>query len=269
MSQRYPDSPQYICEQILRDERQYNIAHRILSSEVAVADRLLARGLELIEAYEELHSKLNVHTGSLQAFLGLILSTTAFWSPEKILAARTVRNDLVAINRQISSKASELVNLLQQRSELHNTSSFSSDTHYHVCHVIEEAAKGNALFGWYVQKRLKALHAQFDLKYWPTLSDFVQELASDAEAAGPIASDPLTAAATTALRPSLADFFKALLAAIEENRVRRYGLIPHDFKVTDNTLASLANCALGLPPDELVDGPYVKRLRQRLRSRGN
>lgn len=79
------------------------------------------------------------------------------------------------------------------------------------------------------------------------------------------ASDPLTAAATVATRPSLADFFKALFALIDENSVRNYGHMPNDFKPTDTTLALLANCSLDLGPDNLVSSEYVKRLRQRER----
>ncbi len=131
--------------------------------------------------------------------------------------------------------------------------------------MIEAAAKSNYLFTSYVQERLDALHGQFDLKYWPSLSDFLQELASDAEDAVIEATDPLTAAATMASRPSRADFIKALLAAIDENRGRNHGQLPNDFKVTDNTLATLASCVLDLGADDLVDGPYVKRLRQRER----
>src|SRR5690606_18510979 len=70
----------------------------------------------------------------------------------------------------------------------------------------------------YIQERLDALHGQFDLKYWPSLSDFLRELASDAEDAVMEATDPLTAAATMTSRPSRTDFIKALLAAIDENR---------------------------------------------------
>ena len=90
-------------------------------------------------------------------------------------------------------------------------------------------------------------------------------LASDAEDAVMEATDPLTAAATMASRPSRADFIKALLAAIDENRGRNHGQLPNDFKATDNTLASFASCALDLGVKDLVDGPYVKRLRQRER----
>ena len=80
-----------------------------------------------------------------------------------------------------------------------------------------------------------------------------------------IIASPLTADATMASRPSRADFIKALLAAIDENGGRNYGQLPNDFKVTDSTLASLASCVLDLGADDLVDGPYVKRLRQRER----
>lgn len=265
MSPHQPDDPKQVCERILLEGKRYNIEHRMLRSEVAVADRLLARGLELAEAYKELYSKLHAQPGALHTFLGLILSTAAFWSPEKIAEARAARGDLEEVNRQIARKAAELARMLQQRSDLHNTSGFSGDTHYHVCEVIEAAAKNNYLFRSHVQERLEGLYSQFDLKYWPTVSDFLQELASDAEAAGPEASDSLTAAATAASRPSLTDFFKALFAAIEENCARKYGQLPQGFRVTDNTLASLANCSLDLRDEKLVDGPYVKRLRQRAR----
>ncbi|MDA0575267.1 hypothetical protein [Burkholderia gladioli] len=77
----------------------------------------------------------------------------------------------------------------------------------------------------------------------------------------------MTAVATVASRPSRADFFKALFAAIEENSAHHYGLLPRGVKLTDGTLA-LANCALDLGPDELADSTYVKRLRQRERNGG-
>lgn len=55
------------------------------------------------------------------------------------------------------------------------------------------------------------------------------------------ATDPLTAAATMASRPSRTDFIKALLAAIDENSGRNYGQLPKEYKVTDGTLASLTS----------------------------
>jgi len=155
---------------------------------------------------------------------------------------------------------------IQRRSELQEASGFTGDTYYHVCDMIEAASSDNPLFEWYLKKPLTGLHYQYDLKYWPSLSKLAREIALDARAAVPTATDPLTAAATSAARPSLADFFKALFAHIEENGAENYGQLPRGFKVSDSTLASLANCALDLGPDELVDSAYVKRLRQRERN---
>lgn len=259
-------APQQICENLLLEEKRYNNEHHILPSENIVADRLLGRGFELRDAYEELHDKLYAHPPALQVFLGIVLSTAALWSPEKVQEVRTARRDLADVNQQIARRAAELATLLELRDDLHNSSGFSSDTHYHVCGVLEAASQHNYLFKSYVQKKLEALRCQFDLKYWPSLGEFLQELASDAEKAIMEATDPLTAAATSATRPSKADFFKALLAAIEENSAENYGQLPRGFKPTDRTLASLANCALDLGPDELVDDAYIKRLRQRERS---
>ena len=212
-----------------------------------------------------MYEKLQPRPPALKVFLDLLLSTAAFWSPEKIAEARVAREELASVNRQIARKAEELVQLLERRTDLNNTSGFSSETHYHVCDVIEAASEHNYLFNSWVKDRLDALRGQFDLKYWPSLDQFLRELAVDAENAGVEATDPLTAAATGASRPSRADFFKALFASIEENSARNYGLLPRGFKLTDGTLASLANCTLDLGPYELTDSTYVKRLRQRER----
>ncbi|MGN6701935.1 MAG: hypothetical protein ACTHKB_03100 [Burkholderiaceae bacterium] len=260
---------QQVCESILIEGKRYNMEHAILHSENVVADRLLARGIELKEAYDELHDKLHRHPPALKVFLDLLLSTAAFWNPEKIAEARNARNELANVNQQIARKAMELAKLLERRSNLSNTSSFRSGTHYDVCDVIEAAARNNHLFNFHVKERLDAVRGDFDLKYWPSLDQCLEELATDAESAGMVAMDPLTAAATGAPRSSRADFFKALFAAVEDNGARYHGQLPKGFKLTDRTLASLANCALNLGPDELVDSTYVKRLRQRERTAGS
>lgn len=259
--------PQKVCEDLLREEIGYNSKYHILPSESAVANRLLCRGIELRDAYDELHNKLHARPQALQFFLGLVLSTAAYWNPEKMQVARAARSNLTNVNQQIARQAAELATLLEQRSDLHNTSDFSSNTHHHVCNVIAAASAQNGLFRSYVQKELGALRSQFDWKYWPSLGEFMQELAIDAENAVMKTTDLLTATATAATRPSKADFFKALFVAIGENSEENYGLLPRGLKLTDRTLASLANCALGLGPDDLVDEAYMKRLRQSERNR--
>lgn len=164
MSSHPPTSPQTICEDILRAGKRYNIEHSILPSENIVIDRLLARSSELKDAYEELYRKLHWHPPALQVFLQLILSTTAFWNPNRISEARAARDKLERINQEIARKAAELTSLLEQRSDLHDTSGFAGNTHYHVCEVLETAAENNHRFELYVRKPLRDLRFQFDLK---------------------------------------------------------------------------------------------------------
>jgi hypothetical protein len=252
------------CEKIFVEGKKFNDENNCLASESAVADRLLARGIELEEAYKELHDTLERRWSALKCFLDLLLSTAIIWNPEKMMEARAGRSELAEVNQQIANLAAKLAALMERRSHLHNESGFSSDTHYHVCEVIEAAAKHNHRFKSYVQQQLSALHLEYGPMYWPSLSEFLQVLAFDARNTVIQATDPMTAAGTKGTRPSRADFFKALFVGIEQNSTT-FGQLPSGFKLSDKTLASLANCALDLDVDDLVDEAYVKRLRQRER----
>jgi len=88
-----------------------------------------------------------------------------------------------------------------------------------------------------------------------------------AENAEVYAQDPATDSATEGRRPGLSDFLKAFFTRLKENSVREHGFIPNNLSVSDNTVASLVNCALDLNADKLIDGDFVKRFRQRERER--
>ena len=142
-----------------------------------------------------------------------------------------------------------------------------TDTHYHIGNVIREASQNNPYFRTSLLDKLKQLQGRFDLKYWPRLDDVMKVIAEDARMAVPIAIDSITEVATRGERASLVDYFRALFEAIECNRQKEYGFLPNDFKLTDNTIATLANCALALEPKEMIDGLYVKNFRSRERKR--
>lgn len=259
--------PTEACEAVLIEDRQYNIDHKILRSENAVIDRLLNRRPELIGAYEELWTKLHDHPNALKTFFGVVTTTAAFWSPEDIATARDARVQLEKVNADIADTAAHLSALLTKRDELNNGSHFHSDTYYEVLQIVEDVSVGNYRFQTFVRDDLRALKNRFDLKYWPALSEVVGAIGLDAGRAVVQATDPLTDASTSSARPSLSDFFRALFASIEENRACNHSWLPNSFRATDGTIASLANCALDLEPDELTDSAYVKRLRQRERER--
>lgn len=260
--------PTEICEEALRADKAYNIEHEMLPSENRVIDRLLARRLELVEAYAEIHEKLHARPYGIKVMLGTVTSVAAFWSPERVADARDARTRLEEVNREISDLAMGLARLLEERSEIGNSSGFASNTHYHIVDVIDAACRENGYYRSHLKEELEPLTSRYDLKYWPSLAEVVQVIGQDADNAGTAATDPLTRAATTGSRGSRADFFKALFQLIKENGEGSQARLPRTFKLSDNALASLANCALDLGPDDLVDSAYVKRLRQRQRSDG-
>lgn len=255
------------CEDILSAGIQYNLDHRILPSENAVAERLLARRLELEDAYAELFDKVEGSHPAVQVFLGLLLGAAAFRNPKATAKAREARTELTVVNEEIAQTARQLQTLLERRDEIHNTTDFSADTHYHVCDVIADAARHVPLFDSWIRARLQALTGRFDLKYWPSIADFVGELADDAEQAQPQAHFRAAAAATHGRRASPTDFFGYLFEELKNMTTQYGGFIPKGFDLSDRTLASLASCALDCDADAPFDAAYVKRLRQRLRER--
>lgn len=264
-----PKMAREVCERLLRAERIDRVEKSILPSEVKIIDRLLERGLELEDAYDELHSALSDHPPALKVFFDLLQSTAAFWSPEANQRARKGKARLVEVNREIEKAAAALAALLNERTQLKNHSGFSCDTLYHPVDAIHAAGRSHYSYGQWVQKRLEAVAGQFDLKYWPSLSSVIQAIADDAARAAPSPHDVVTEAGTEGPRGSLADTFKAFFVALQEESARKHGFLPRSFELTDRSLASLMSCALGLSPDQAVDAPYVKRLRQRLRQRSD
>lgn len=202
---------------------------------------------------------------ALKGFFDVLLHTPVAWNLDKIREARNARKELVTLNEQISTAASELAALLTRRTEVKEYSGFSCDTQYHVLDVIAEASEHNHLFDWHVKESLDKLHYQYDMKYLPPLSSFIDTIRINADRAEVVASDPATAATTESRRSGLADFLKAFAARIRDNSVRQHGFIPDDFKLSDNTLASLVNCVLNLDADDLINASFIKRFRQRQR----
>lgn len=268
MTQSPVPTAQAVCEEVLGSIRQYDVEHSIWPSEVRAIDRMLSRRVELVEAYEELHASLNGDRVTLHRFFDAVLGVAVEWNPDKLSAMRVDRRELEEVNGQIADVAEKLASLLERRSELRNGSGFSDGTHYHVCDVVAAAAGDYGLFASHVREPLETLQWRFDLKYWPSLAAVMLALATDARVARVEPTDPVTAAGVESRRSSLADFVKAMRAAVDDYRARQSGPIPDTFRLSDNSTASLVNCLADLGPDEVIDGGYIKRLRQRERERG-
>lgn len=259
---------QTACERHLQEHVQSCREERILPSEVDVAERLLNRSDELAEVYGEVYAGLSRDGVAYKVLLASVVSAAAFWEPRRLEAARDDRQRLVALNAGIAESAAALADLLQQRDDLHNRTSFHSGTLYHPRDMIDQASRDNGHYRTFLRAPLEALSGRFDLKYWPSLAACVRSIGDDASAADVLAVDPLTAAGTRSKRPSKADFLRALREAIDESRGAWMGAIPPDFRLSDKSIATLVNVLLDLPVAELVDADYVKALRGRDRRAG-
>lgn len=263
-----PSDATTFCEDILREEHAYNIAHGIWPSQNAVIDRMLARRGELAVAYSGLCERLATRPAAIKEFLRLLTETVVVWSPERSIQARDARARLGEVQRQIAVQAQALAVLLDKREVFHNSTGFYSDTQSHVLGLIETASAENGFFQSHVKDKLQALRGQFDMKYWPELGAIMRVIARDAAQAEVVATDPMTAASTSRIRASRADFFRALFEAIEQNRGDEWYEFPAEFSLSDSALAFFASVVLDLGPDDLVEATYVKNLRQRERAAG-
>lgn len=255
-----------VCEDFLREDIRYNTENEVAPSESAVAERLLTAGDALEAFYAEIYPALDHDGITWKHVLGSVLSISAYWSKERLEGYRAGRKELEELNQKIARQAQDLADMLDRRNELHNHSAFSGETYCHVVDVIDEASKYNGHYRSFMKERLNALGTQFDLKYWPSLSGFIQVIGEDAARAKITASDPLTEAATRSSRPSKADFLRALLAALDENRGDWHGAIPRTFELSNAVLADLLNVLLELPRDDLVGEDYVKTQRHRYKA---
>ncbi len=256
------------CEAALARHRQNNLDLNILSSHNQIIDRMLDRGLELGAAYKEIYVQLDGEDvdRDLYVFFDGLLCLAATWNPEKVAESREGRRQLEHVNRRIAKVAQQLAGLLEERVALNNQSGFASGTHYDICQVIEDASADNGRFSGWVKEPLALLSAQFDLKYWPTLSECIRVIGTDAEDPRIVATNSTTAAATSSARGGSSDFFRAFDRRLREEGRTFPKLHPSRFKLSNAALATLVSCALGRTDDDMFDADYVKRLWQRERN---
>ena len=246
-----------VIDQIEESYRSKNILPTMLK----VIDRLKERESEMESVYNELSF---LHGRQKYFFIDMVLSGAGFWNPEKAKEYREGRDRLANINRQISELALDLSELMEEREELQNHSGFSSNTYYDICDVIADAAKQeeNYHYSSYIHEEIEKLSMQYDLKYWPSLQGIISSIGLDAENAQVEANNSLTKVVTSSRKSSLSDFVKGFLNEIRE-KTEDDMLFPTDMTISDNSIATVVNCALGLDSDNIIDSSYIKNVRHR------
>lgn len=184
------NNAQLKCEDFLQEQIRRNEAEDIVPSESEVARNMLSRGLELRSVYQELERSLGFDGIEWKVFLEFcVLATGAHWTPEKNIADRSARKRLDKVNEAIAGLADHMAELLEEREQINNRGPFSSDTLYHPVEVIDRASECNGHYKSFLKERLENL-CQFDLKYWPSLSEMIRAIGTDAENANVHSHDP-------------------------------------------------------------------------------
>ncbi|WP_429236464.1 hypothetical protein [Aeromonas salmonicida] len=263
------EDPVKFCEDFLRSEIAYNEERHILKSENEVANRLLKYHVHMSSVYKHLCETLPTAEAVRTVLRGL-LSSQAFWSCDDLKDAREDKARLIRTNQAIAEKADELAKLIKERSELHNKSGFTSDTHYSVADVVIQAANNtrNFYFKGYLEEKFQYL-ASFDLKYWPSLSEFMDEISRDSREGHTAASDPMTAAGTSSAKASKADFIRAFLAYLADCYEERGGRLPNGYVPSDAAMADIMNSVMNLEADCVVTVEYIKSFRQKERKKAS
>lgn len=254
-----------LCEAQLRTQKEWCFANKCWPSWVAIIDTMFARKVELRDAYQDLCCALNYRTHALDAFFDALLCATAVWNQDRIPKMREARRCLTNLNKEIADLAAALAVKLSEREEIQNTYPVHADTAYHIVDLMDEAAANNGHYTGWVKEPLDLLVSRFDLKYWPDIPSILSVISQDAETANIGITDNVSRAALESVRTSKADAVRAHFARVQNETMSDNRMLPRDFRLKDDTWASFLNCALDLEVEALLDGAYIKRLRQRLR----
>ena len=257
------------CEDILKEHFEYCEEKQIYPKWLTLAREILKRRHEMSDVYWDVYKQVGDDKRATYGFIDALQCTVCAWSPADNSQMRSARSRLQSINEQITDKAEELALLLQERSNIENKNSISSDTHYHIASVIERASTENYLFNSWVKDELAQLRSRYDMKYWPSLHDVMLEISDDASNATVSTNDTITSAALQSSRSSLSDFCRALFERVLGEAQQPHHLLPIDFHLKDATWATLINVLLGLPPEKIIDAEYIKGVRQRERAQQN
>lgn len=244
-----------------------NVESNILPSENIIIDRLIGRFDEMELFCKQLNEKFNFmeRYSILDCFLGILVLT----KPSDLNKSREDKKLLEELNRKIAKQAFQLAELIEKRSELHNTTQMSSDTYYSISDVVNDAAQDNYYYQSYPKTKFNQLFYQFDLKYWPNIAQIVDAIGIDADCAKVEASDSITKAGTKSKRPSVIDSVRAFFMALLNYENRHPGITKKVLNLSNSALTSVFNIGLALDPNEIVSDDQFKTAKSRIKKEMN
>ena len=252
------------CLDWLKADLANNIEMNINSSLTPLYERAIDRASELNDFFEDVHNQLE--GDSKRLILEMLVDADWFWHPKQ---ARKIRSDYQKFeesNRDIFRTALKLAQLLEERSELSEGSSWSSYADTNLSDILYDTSKDHTLFNSFLMKSFKPL-LSYGSKYWPSTVSFVEELRNrfcdiDIEAGAP--------AHHLLIKQSRASDLDTIILFFSDLQTRKTGIngLPNSFRLRDTSVASAINIGLDLPDTQLFTAEKVKGSRQILRKKG-
>lgn len=256
-----------VIEEYLHNRHASNFLQGMLPSDNAVMERLLKGGDDLRGAWNELLKEcprgiyaLGLTLEKWQMVINTIVDVAAGWSPDRVSETRQAVKDVSALTISIQKKASELADLLRQRTRLCDANSIEKKPmDFHPIDLLETAARVSDYasrygtkhrnFMKYLDGPLTRLTREFGLKYWPTTSDVVEAIA-EAQNGAEFSCDRLSDASIIVRQASTRDFMRSLNQSLSD-------LLDFDIDIrfSDASYAAIVNAACGF--DQTIDARSV------------
>ena len=234
-------------------------------SDYAVIKRLIERYSELEPHVMLMYRTLTIP--QMNRFIGLVIDAVALGNEREVEEVRTVPKELKAINDKISKLAFELAEQLDKRTQLHESTSFTSNTHYALFKLIEDKGQSNYMFENHLKESLRNTVRPYDLRYYPTISQIVTRLGVDAQNASIETSSELDLILTRTERSSSADQIRAILRTIQFSKENDGDYcdfkIPDGFELSNQAIAAFVNVTFDIPFDKLVDDLQVRNAKRK------
>lgn len=252
----------------LLEEKLHNwrySANPIWPSTWPVFNRLIERHDEMAVVYREIASG-NFTRRQFSMLIVQIIHAGSFGTDARFATLRADHQELVGLNDNISAMSMQLAEMLERCSALIDKSGhFGCERMLKLTEFINDAGEGNGHYLSFLKPELQRLNS-FDFRYWPDIAGIIRSLGM--EEVEITFKDEATEAIINARRPSRTDFFRELFDDINEQKTGYHYSLPRTFKLSDAALATICNITRNLPPDELIDAVYVKRIRHRLKEQG-
>lgn len=203
-----------------------------------------------------------------ERLLDILVASVKYWNPDRIAERREALRRIHELDAEIAKSAAALAKNLRMRNDIrerHGIGKSISD--YNIPdafpQLLEKYAAleqpDSALCQQWLLKELRPIIERFDLKYWPTLPDFLEIVATAAgieDEFGAVVEDNATRRALDSPEASQSDFIRAFFALLDESRD-----IHRNWRDLKNpALAALMNAGLGLIEKQITPD-WVGRLK--------